>query len=121
MKRSIRDRVAAIDWSSAGVALDDVGIALIGPLLEPDECGALRDLYEQTSRFRSTIDMARYRFGEGQYRYFDRPLPEMVAAWRNEFWPHLLPIAREWAARRDGETPWPDDFDAWIDLCRAAG
>jgi len=121
MKRSIRDRVAAVNWSSAGVALDDVGIALIGPVLEPDECDALRDLYEQTSQFRSTIDMARYRFGEGQYRYFDRPLPELVAALRHEFWPHLLPIAREWAARRDGEAPWPDDFDAWIDFCHAAG
>ena len=28
------------------------------------------DLYDDDGRFRSTIDMARHRFGEGQYRYF---------------------------------------------------
>ena len=121
MRRSIRDRVATVDWGSVGVDLDDLGIALMGPLLESDECDELKGLYEQTHRFRSTIDMARHRFGEGQYRYFDRPLPEMVAVLRNEFWPHLLPIARDWAARRDTAAPWPDDFDEWIDRCHAAG
>ena len=35
-----------------------------------------------TGRFRSTIDMARHRFGEGEYRYFADPLPEPVAALR---------------------------------------
>ena len=37
---------------------------------------SLVDLYDDDARFRSTIDMARHRFGEGQYRYFARPLPE---------------------------------------------
>ena len=44
--------------------------------------------------------MARHRFGEGQYRYFDVPLPDAVAELRAAFWPHLLPVAREWAERR---------------------
>jgi hypothetical protein len=65
--------------------------------------------------------MARHRFGEGQYRYFAHPLPAVVAELRAAFWPHLLPIARSWAARLDRPAPWPDDFEEWIAHCHAAG
>lgn len=61
--------------------------------------------------------MARYRFGEGQYRYFDRPLPSAVAELRAAFWSHLLPVARAWAQRRDEASPWLDD---WLHRCHEA-
>jgi len=93
----MRERVDAMDWAAVFSDLDAVGVAPTGSLLDPAECAALRDLYEQGDRFRSTIDMARHRFGQGEYRYFDRPLPAAVSALRDAFWPHLLPIAREWA------------------------
>ncbi len=102
--------------------LDDVGIAAARADSRPtDECRDLRALYDDDERFRSTIDMARHRFGAGQYRYFAHPLPAVVAELRASFWPHLLPIARDWAARLDRPAPWPDDFDAWIAQCHAAG
>jgi hypothetical protein len=65
--------------------------------------------------------MARHRFGEGQYRYFARPLPPIVAELRAAFWPRLLPIAREWAARRGQPSPWPDTLEQWLEQCHAAG
>lgn len=118
---SIARRVDHLDWTGAGADLDDVGIAAIGPVLTPVECSELRALYDEDGRFRSTIDMARHRFGEGQYRYFSHPLPTVVAEMRESFWPHLLPIARDWAARLKQPAPWPDDFDAWLSQCHAAG
>jgi hypothetical protein len=114
-------RVALVDWDRAAADFDDVGIAAVGRLLESAECDALRALYDQEGRFRSTIDMARHRFGEGEYRYFARPLPRPVAELRAAFWPCLLPIAREWADRLERQAPWPDDFDAWIAQCHDAG
>jgi hypothetical protein len=117
----VRHRVAAVDWSAVAADLDDAGIASTGQILDPDECGALTDLYEQADVFRSTIDMARHRFGEGQYRYFNRPFPHIVAELRNAFWPHLLAVAREWTARRGESAPWPDEFDEWLAQCHAAG
>ncbi|MCW2751831.1 MAG: proline hydroxylase, partial [Aeromicrobium sp.] len=117
----IARRVAALDWANAVADLDNVGIAAIGPILSPGECHALSDLYDRTELFRSTVDMARHRFGEGQYRYFGRPAPPLVAELRASFWPHLLPIARDWAARLKRPGRWPDDFDAWIAQCHAAG
>ena len=47
--------------------------------------------------------------------------PTLVAELRAAFWPHLLPIAREWAARAASPPPWPDDLDDWLELCHAAG
>ena len=118
---SIGERVAAIDWPAVNRDLDDIGIALTGPILERDECDALRDLYNQADRFRSTIDMARHRFGEGEYRYFNRPLPDAVAELRSAFWPHLLTVAREWSERGSASAPWPEGFDEWLEQCHAAG
>jgi hypothetical protein len=117
----IARRVAALDWTAIRENLDSVGSSLTGPVLARLECEAIAGLYEDDDRFRSTIDMARYRFGEGQYRYFDYPLPELVAELRAAFWPHLLPVARTWADRLGQPAPWPDRFGHWIERCHAAG
>ncbi|MFL5310836.1 MAG: 2OG-Fe(II) oxygenase [Myxococcales bacterium] len=114
-------RVAALDWAAISSGLDDVGCSLTGPVLNPAECRTLTRLYGDDGRFRSTIDMGRHRFGKGEYRYFDRPLPELVAELRAAFWPHLLPIAREWAGRLGRPGPWPDDLDGWLGQCHRAG
>ena len=115
------DRVDALDWDAIAAGLDDVGVAAMGTLLGPVECSTLSALYDDPGRFRSTIDMARHRYGRGQYRYFAHPLPDLVTELRTAFWPRLLPIAREWAARRGDDAPWPDDFGEWIETCHRAG
>jgi hypothetical protein len=114
-------RIDGLDWREVGRELDALGVAAAGAVLAADECGALIARYDDDARFRSTIDMARHRFGEGQYRYFARPLPKLVARLRAAFWPHLLPIAREWALRQGRPAPWPDELDEWLERCHAAG
>jgi len=118
---AVVDRVEAIDWLDVEADLDDVGVAPTGPLLSEAECRSLVDLYDDDDHFRSTVDMARHRYGQGQYRYFAHPIPQVVAELRSAFWPHLLPIARDWSARRNQPAPWPDGLDDWLDLCHAAG
>jgi len=114
-------RVDSLDWDGIALEVDSAGIAAIGEVLTPDECSDIADLYDDDDRFRATIDMARHRFGEGQYRYFARPLPAVVTELRASLWPHLLPTARNWAARLARPAPWPDDFEEWIAQCHAAG
>ena len=63
----VRERVDGLDWSRLDAALDDVGHAVTPVLLNPDECAELSDLFD-SGQFRSTIDMARHRFGDGRYR-----------------------------------------------------
>ncbi|ARX81420.1 proline hydroxylase [Streptomyces alboflavus] len=115
------DRVDATNWHAVADELDQHGCALTGPLLTPDECRGIAALYDETDRFRATVDMARHRFGSGQYRYFGHDLPEQVAELRQAFYPHLLAVARDWAARLGRPAPWPDTLDAWIEQCHAAG
>ncbi|MFI6903236.1 2OG-Fe(II) oxygenase [Nonomuraea sp. NPDC050394] len=118
---AIRDRVAATDWPAVAREVDAHGCGLTGPLLTGAECREIAGLYDDVARFRSTIDMARYRFGSGQYRYFREPFPEVVAALRETLYPRLLPIAREWAARLGWASRWPDEFGEWLERCHAAG
>jgi hypothetical protein len=118
---STRRAIAGLDWPALTRDLDETGCALTPPVLGPGDCRALADLYDDDARFRSTVDMARHRYGSGQYRYFAHPLPPLVAALRAAFWPHLLAVARDWAGRLGREAPWPDRLDDWLAACHAAG
>ncbi|MCU1500955.1 MAG: proline hydroxylase, partial [Ilumatobacteraceae bacterium] len=120
-RRSVAERVAALEWAAVGDGLDDAGLAPAGPLLSLAESRSVAALYDEPERFRSTVDMAAHRFGEGEYRYFGHPLPDLVAELRAAFWPHLLPIARAWAERRNQPSPWPDDLVEWLARCHAMG
>ncbi len=115
------ERVDALDWPAIVDDLDSVGCALTGRVVDGVECRAMIDRYEDDARFRSTVVMARHRFGEGQYRYFGAPLPDAVAALREAFWPHLLTVARPWHERLGRTSPWPDHFDDWLECCHVAG
>ncbi|MGW2861159.1 2OG-Fe(II) oxygenase [Streptomyces sp. SDr-06] len=115
------DRVGAGDWPRIVEELDAHGCALTHRLLTPAQCRSLADLYDLADRFRATVDMARHRFGSGQYRYFAEPLPDLVRELRAAFYPVLLPVARDWAARLGRPAPWPDTLDEWLARCREAG
>jgi hypothetical protein len=67
------------------------------------------------------VHTGRYRFGEGEYRYFAEPLPEAIDELKMALYPKLLPIARDWWTRLGRDTPWPDSLDEWLQRCHAAG
>lgn len=123
------ERVAGADWAALTDEVNDYGCALMPPLLTSNECTRLAALYDETERFRSTVDMARYRFGKGEYRYFDRPLPDAVESLKQSLYPRLLPIARDWWTKlgRDSDPSvhwdggWPDTLDKWLAICHQAG
>ncbi|ANW17184.1 prolyl 4-hydroxylase [Streptomyces clavuligerus] len=118
---TLTDRVAAIDRTALAAELDEHGSAPVGRLLTPEVCRGIAALYGDDERFRATIDMARYRFGSGRYRYFTHELPAPVRELREAFYPLLLPIARAWADKLGRDAPWPDSLEEWIARCHAAG
>jgi hypothetical protein len=101
--------------------LNAYGHALTGPLLTPAECDDITARYADPTQFRTTVDMARHRFGAGQYRYFTHDLPDRVRDLREAFYPELLPIARDWAAKLGKPAPWPDTLPEWLRQCHQAG
>ena len=118
---NLRARVDALDWSLLRSELESWGFAVTEPLLGPEECGELSLLFDR-GRFRSTIEMARHRFGEGRYRYFDHPLPGTIATLRRTFYAHLAPIANEWSVLLGGHgEAFPSEHEQLLARCRAAG
>jgi uncharacterized protein len=116
-----KERVDGADWAQITAETGEFGCALTPPLLTPAECGRIAGLYDRDELFRSTVDMARYRFGEGEYKYFAPPFPEPVERLKQALYPRLLPIARDWHAKLGRTAPWPDTLDEWLDMCHAAG
>jgi hypothetical protein len=118
---NLAERVAAADWAAVTSEVDTHGCALLPQLLTPPEAAGIAALYDDASRFRATIDMQRYRFGQGEYRYFAAPFPEAVEQLRQALYPRLLPIARDWWRRLGRDAEWPDTLDEWLEVCHAAG
>ena len=114
-------RVAKADWDAVTAEVNDLGCALLPRLLTPAEAAGVARLYDELDQFRATINMARHRFGEGEYRYFDRPFPEAIEALRQALYPRLLPIARDWYAKLGRDAEWPESLDEWLDICHQAG
>jgi uncharacterized protein len=113
-------RVDRGDWDRIAAELDEVGGALLPRLLTATEAARLRSLYDRDV-FRTTIDMQRYRYGAGQYRYFDTPCPEPIDHLKRALYGRLLPIARAWWTKLGRTSPWPDSLDEWLEQCHAAG
>ena len=113
--------VSSLDWQGIARELDEVGVATTGRLLNADQCAALRALYPDDGRFRSHVVMKRHGFGEGEYKYYAHPLPEIVAALREAFYPHLAPVANEWNMRMGIERRFPGRLQAFLDQCHAGG
>ena len=117
---SLAARVEALDWDGLREGLDARGFAVTAPLLTARECRALAALFEG-GRFRSTIEMARYRFGEGSYRYFDHPLPPEVAELRAALYARLAPVANAWRELLGQAPEFPPQHAELLARCRAAG
>lgn len=117
----IRARLEQLDWQMIAQQLWDFGYAKTPPVLQPEECRELIALYTDKSRFRSRIDMARYRFGEGEYQYFAEPLPALVQDLRHDAYPPLAGIANRWMEALGASERYPLDLSGLLARCRAQG
>jgi hypothetical protein len=114
-------RVGRHDWSGVSAHLDAHGWAMFPKLLTAGEAAALARLYDDDSRFRSRVVMARHGFGRGEYKYFSYPLPAQVAALRTELYPRLAPIANRWNELMGIDVRYPDTHADFLARCHTAG
>jgi uncharacterized protein len=112
--------INAMDWPGTLSTIDERGYALIPQLLSPQECAHLRGFYDDSPLFRSVIDMKRYRFGQGEYKYFNYPLPPMIQSLREEIYTRLVPLANAWMQRLGIDMEYPHDHAALIARCHAS-
>jgi uncharacterized protein len=78
-------------------------------------------LYPNDSLFRNRVVMARHGFGRREYRYFDYPLPELIAALRTSLYPRMVPTANRWNEEMGIAVRYPEDHREFIDRCHRAG
>jgi uncharacterized protein len=121
MDTAISQRLATLDWAAIRESLGQRGYALTPALLTPSECADLVNLYSSEEVFRSHIIMARYRFGRGDYKYFDYPLPEVVQSLREHSYPHLVPLANEWSQALGLSDVFPELHSGFLHACASNG
>jgi hypothetical protein len=122
LMNAIEERVHGLDWAAAEESLSARGYALTAPLLAAEECAELVALYKDEKRFRSHIVMERYRFGVGDYKYFENPLPRLVASLRTAAYPYLAKVANRWAgAFGESAAKYPSEHTAFLKECHKTG
>jgi hypothetical protein len=89
-------RIEQLDWSKISGQLNDHGYALVNNVLGKEECNHLTKGYENKELYRKTINMERYRFGLGEYKYFNYPLPGIIEQMRQGIYPCLATVANNW-------------------------
>lgn len=118
---AIAGRLAKLDWDRLERGLWSRGYAETGPVLTAEECESLVALYPDDARFRSRVEMARHRFGEGDYKYFAEPLPPIIGALRTHAYPRLAAIANRWNEALGVAGRFPGTLDDFLAHCRQHG
>jgi hypothetical protein len=90
-------------------------------LLSPEECREIARLYDDESRFRSHIHMARHGFGKGEYRYFKYPLPDLIGGLRTALYPRLADVANDWNERMRMGLRYPEHHADFLKKCHDQG
>ena len=111
----------SIDWPVYQAALSETGYALLPPVLSPDDCRQLADLFDAPDLYRKAIVMQKHGYGSGEYKYFNYPLPPVVNALRHDLFPKLATVANDWNEQLGIAQRYPTDLDAWLATCHAAG
>ncbi len=113
--------IEQIDWVAVAAQMQRQGYAHVPALLSAGQCQSLIDAYDSPSGYRKTVVMARHRFGLGEYKYYDYPLPELVQQLRAQVYPQLVPIANDWMAQLGLDTRFPATLDALQHQCQQQG
>lgn len=109
------------DWMAVQAQLNNTGYAIVPNVLDAALCEALIQQYDAPLRYRKTVVMERYRFGLGEYKYFQYPLPEPIQQLRETIYPQLVPVADGWMKVLQQEKRFPSTLSGLLQQCSANG
>ncbi|HWB24738.1 MAG TPA: 2OG-Fe(II) oxygenase [Chitinophagaceae bacterium] len=110
-------RLTHYNWQDVTASLHEKGYALLPGLLTGDECDSLKNNYNNDALYRKTVVMERHRYGLGEYKYFNYPLPGLIEAMRVNLYPRLAPIANTWMQALKIDTQYPALFSEFQRRC----
>lgn len=118
---NVSTRLKGADWNEIRSQINENGYGLVKSLLNKDECAALKALYNTPGLFRKTVNMERYRFGKGEYKYFTYPLHDLIAEVRRAVYTELFSLANEWMNNLKLGASYPPSHDEFIEQCHQQG
>lgn len=115
---TIEKKTATFSWDQIAEDLNTKGYTVIPRFLSGQECEAITSLYDTPSLYRKTVVMERHRFGLGEYKYFNYPLPETIASIRKSIYPYLSAVANLWMKALNIHTVFPSQLETLHEQCR---
>ena len=115
--KNIQLKLSVINWTEVTEQMNRKGYAVLPRLLSNGQCEELIQNYNNANLYRKTIVMERYRFGSGEYKYFNYPLPDLIQTIRENIYSHLAPIANGWMKMLNIDTQFPDKFEELQTIC----
>jgi hypothetical protein len=109
--------ISTLDWDLIQTSLNGKGYILLKNILSDNECELLKDLYAKEEAYRSTINMERYRFGKGEYKYYKYPLPYIIELLRKSFYLRLSEVANQWMSNLNMDIKFPTGHNDLIEHC----
>jgi len=110
-----------MNWQAIYQSLDEKGYATVPGVLSREECHRLSGLYDNELLFRSTVNMERYRFGKGEYKYFNYPLPPAIQVLRQSLYGPLASFANAWMHHLSIAYHYPLTHEQLLEACREKG
>lgn len=117
----IKQKLQNTDWENITETMHQNGYAVIPNLLSDEQCEMLKSEYNNPNAYRKTVVMERYRFGLGEYKYFNYPLPDIIQTIRTSIYPHLAPIANAWFRALNIDKQFPLEHAKLLQQCHQNG
>ncbi|PLK46479.1 2OG-Fe(II) oxygenase [Emticicia sp. TH156] len=121
MLAEIAQRVESLHWQQHADSLNEKGYAVLPQILSVEECKQLIESYDDITLYRSIINMKRYQFGSGEYKYFKYPLPDVITQLRQSVYPHLAKVANDWMFKLGINKDFPEALKGLLEQCHEAG
>lgn len=115
------DITERVNWEKCSADLNADGYAVLERLIAPSQCSSIIDLYDHDEKFRKRVIMEKHGFGNGEYKYFAYPLPNLIQELRTAVYPKLAPIANAWHAAMKLDGQFPPEHAEFLDRCHKAG
>jgi hypothetical protein len=109
--------ITEMRWPQIRTSLNEKGFALLPEILSNKDCTELVSSYPKEELYRNVINMQRYRFGQGEYKYFNYPLPNQIQQLREVFYKPLSAVANQWVTVLNHDTTYPENHSDFISFC----
>lgn len=113
----MKKTIDQLDWDTITNQLNEHGYALVKNVITTEECDQFTRGYDQKDLYRKTINMERYRFGLGEYKYFNYPLPATIEAIRHQVYLYLAPVANTWMRVLNINKQFPETLGELLEEC----